>query len=228
MKIKSDYFTGFEKILWLSSLSLIIVFFCIFDRKGWLSLVATLIGVNALLFNAKGNPTGQALAIIFSILYGIISFRSRYYGEMITYIGMTLPMAVVALVSWLKNPYQKGKSSEVAVNRLKLKEIFFMLGLSAVVTVVFFFILKAFNTANLIPSTLSITTSFIASYLTFRRSAYYAVAYAMNDIVLIVLWGMMTVKDISCISVTVCFVLFLILDVYGFLCWHRMEIRQKA
>ncbi len=42
--------------------------------------------------------------IIFSLLYGIISYTFSYYGEMITYLGMTMPMAVFALISWLRNP----------------------------------------------------------------------------------------------------------------------------
>lgn len=53
---------------------------------------------------------------VFSIMYGIISYSFCYYGEMITYIGMTLPMAAVSLVSWLKNPYKSSKSQvKVAV-----------------------------------------------------------------------------------------------------------------
>lgn len=50
-----------------------------------------------------------------------------------------------------------------------------------------YFILRAFNTANIIPGTISVTTSFVAVYLTFRRSPYFALAYAANDVVLIVL-----------------------------------------
>ena len=41
-----------------------------------------------------------------------------------------------------------------------------------------------FNTTNLIPSTISVTISFLAVYLTFRRSPYFDLAYALNDIVL--------------------------------------------
>ena len=63
------------------------------------------------------------------------------------------------------------------------KEIFVMFLLAAIVTVVFYFILKAFNTNNIIPSTISVTTSFVAAYLTYRRSPYFAIAYALNDIV---------------------------------------------
>lgn len=228
-KIKSllNYFTKAEIQLWSISVILIFVSFVIFDRESILTLIASLIGVTSLIFNAKGNPFGQFLMVVFSVLYGIISFTFSYYGEMITYLGMTAPMAVFALISWIKNPYD-GNKAEVKVNRLKKKEIVFMLLLTAVITFIFYFILAAFNTANLIPSTISVTTSFLAVYLTFRRSAFYAAAYAANDVVLITLWLMATLLNISYLSVVICFVIFLINDVYGFINWSKMQKRQEA
>ena len=226
MKRFLKYFSPFEWALWLSSLLVITVFFFVFDREGYLTLVASLIGVTSLIFAAKGNPLGPLLMVFFSILYGIISYSFAYYGEMITYIGMTLPMSVFAVVSWFKNPY-KGKKSEVSVNRLTKKEIGFALVLTAAVTVAFYFILDAFDTANVIPSTISVTTSFLAVYLTWRRSPYYALAYASNDIVLIILWILATLQNLSYLSVTVCFAVFLVNDLYGFINWRRMAKRQN-
>ncbi len=228
MKIKSvsHYFSKSEIILWSFSVVLIILSFIIFDKENYLTLSASLIGVTSLIFNAKGNPFGQLLMIIFSILYGIISYSFDYYGEMITYLGMTGPMALFALISWLRNPYN-GKKSEVKVNRINKKEVAFMLIMTVIVTIVFYFILKAFDTANLMLSTLSVTTSFIAVYLTFRRSAYFAVAYAANDIVLIILWILAAATDISYISVIICFAMFLINDLYGFISWRKMSERQN-
>ena len=220
------YFSKFEIGLWCSSVVLILISFFIFDKTNYLTLAASLIGVTSLIFAAKGNPLSQALMIVFSILYGIISYTFDYYGEMITYLGMTGPMAVFALISWLRNPY-KGKKSEVKVNKISGKEIIFMLFLTAAVTVIFYFILEYFGTANIIPSTLSVTTSFIAVYLTFRRSAYYALAYAANDAVLIILWILAALTDISYISVIICFVVFLVNDLYGFISWKRMSARQN-
>ena len=227
IKTKLNYFNKSELILWCSSVFLIIICFCVFDRANYLTLAASLIGATSLIFNAKGNPAGQLLMIVFSILYGIISLSFAYYGEMITYLGMTAPMALFALVSWLRHPY-KGNRAEVAVNRLRGGEIVFMLILTAAVTGGFYFILRAFHTANLIPSTVSVTTSFLAVYLTFRRSAYYALAYAANDIVLIVLWIMATVDDITYLSVVICFAMFLANDIYGFINWSRMKKRQRT
>lgn len=221
------YFTKAELTLWGSSVVLILLSFLMFDRANFMTLAASLIGVTSLIFNAKGNPVGQALMIIFSLLYGIISYRFSYYGEMVTYLGMTAPMALFALISWLRNPY-KGNRAEVAVNRLGAVERFLMLILSGFVTVAFYFILDHFGTANMLPSTLSVTTTFIAVYLTFRRSPYFALAYATNDIVLIVLWILASTQDTSYLSVMICFVLFLVNDVYGFISWRKMERRQMA
>ena len=212
MKKLMDYFSKFEIGLWsLSALGILISFLAL-DRENYLTLCASLIGVTSLIFNAKGNPFGQILMILFSLLYGVISFTFSYYGEMITYLGMTMPMAVFALISWLKNPY-KGNRAEVKVNTISRGECIFMWILTVIVTILFYFILAYFNTANILPGTLSVLTSFLAVYLTFRRSPYFALAYAANDIVLIILWILASAVDVRYISVTVCFVAFLFNDV---------------
>jgi nicotinamide mononucleotide transporter PnuC len=225
MKKLISYFSRSEQILWSGSAGLVLLSFLTFDQENFMTLAASLIGVTSLIFNAKGNPIGQALMILFSLLYGIISYSFSYYGEMITYLGMTAPMALFALISWLRNPYN-GNRAEVAVNRICKGETVFMCVLTAVVTVAFYFILDYFNTANILPSTVSVTTTFLAVYLTFRRSPYFALAYAANDLVLIALWILAAREDISYLSVIICFVMFLVNDLYGFMSWKRMEMRQ--
>ncbi len=221
------YFSKAEKLIWGFSAVLITASFCIFDKSNYLTLFASLLGVTSIIFNAKGNPAGQVLMIIFSLLYGYISFGFSYYGEMITYLGMTMPMAVFALISWLRHPY-KGKKSEVETNRISKAETVFMLLLAVIITVIFFFLLRVFHTANIYPSTLSVTTSFIAVYLTFRRNPYFSAAYAANDVVLIALWTLASVENSKYISVSICFFAFLINDIYGFISWKKMEKRQNS
>lgn len=153
-------------MLWAVSAIAITIAFCVFDKNNYLTLFASLIGVTALIFCSKGNPFGQLLVIIFSLFYGIISFTFSYYGEILTYLCMTMPMAVFALISWKRNPYSKEKV-EVRVNHLSRKEWFCMWILVPFVTLGFYFILDYFSTANIIPSTISVTTSFIAVFIAF-------------------------------------------------------------
>lgn len=227
MKKLLNYFTKFEIALWCFSVTLILSAFLFFDKGGYLTLITSLIGVTSLIFCSKGNAIGQVLMIIFSLIYGVISFGYRYYGEMITYLGMTMPMAIVALISWLKNPY-KGNKSEVEVNTVKLAEVIFAFCLTVLITVIFYFILRYLNVANLIPSTVSVATSFFAVYLTFRRSPFFALAYASNDVVLIILWILASLNDVSYLSMTVCFVVFLFNDSYCFFNWLNIKRRQNS
>lgn len=221
-----NYFSKNDIVLWSSSVILIIASFCLFDKENYLTLFASLIGVTSLIFSAKGNPFGQVLMVVFSLLYGIISYTFCYYGEMITYLGMTMPMAIFALVSWLRNPFN-GNKSEVKVNSITRKETILMWITTVLVTIIFYFILEYFNTANIVPSTLSVATSFLAVYLTFRRSPYFAIAYAANDIILIVLWVLASLSDVRYTSVVVCFAAFFANDIYGYISWQKMKARQN-
>ena len=227
-KIKKllNYFSRTEKIVLFSSLTLILVSFLLFDRENYLTLIASLLGAVSLIFNAKGNPFGQVLIIIFAFIYGYISYGFGYYGEMLTYLGMSAPMATFSLIAWLRNPY-KGKRSQVTIATLKAIDVIIGVIFAIAVTIIFYFILAYFNTANLIVSTLSVTTSFFAAYFLFRRSPYFALAYAVNDIVLIILWVLASIEDMSYISVVICFASFLLNDMYSFINWIRMRKRQN-
>ena len=221
--------TKFERGLWLTSLAVTLLSYLLSylfsDSGDLLNLIASLIGVTALIFVAKGYVLGQLLTVVFSIFYGIISVLFAYYGEMITYLFMTTPMAIVAAVEWIKNPYKD--TQEVKVQKVTKTQLVIMWLLAILVTALFFFILKALNTTNLFFSTISITTSFVASYLTFLRSPYYALGYSANDIVLIILWILASVENISYLPMVACFIMFLFNDLYGFYNWSRMQKRQK-
>lgn len=215
----------FEWALWSVSVVTVIVSFIISGKGALLEMIASVIGVTALIFVAKGMIIGQAMTVLFSIFYGIISLYFHYWGEMITYLCMSAPISFIATIEWIRHPYKN--TDVVEVSRVSKKQIFLMSALAVVVTGVFYVLLKAFDTPNLFFSTISITTSFTASYLTFLRSPYYGVGYALNDVVLIVLWTLASIQDISYLPMVACFVMFLLNDVYGFLNWRRIKREQK-
>lgn len=222
-----NYFTPQERLLWGVSAGAILLSFFLLDGRQYLTLAASLIGITAIIVNAKGNPLGQLLMVIFSLFYGYISYACAYYGEMITYLGMTGPMAALALISWLRHPFH-GNRAQVQVNHISRREHGLLVLLTVGVTLGFYFILRALGTANLLPSTVSVATSFWAVYLTFRRSPLFSLGYAANDLVLIVLWVLASLEDVSYLSVVVCFAAFLANDLYGFISWRRMEKAQAG
>lgn len=220
------FLTRFEWGLWALSLTVVTLSFFFGGADNPLSLIASLLGVTALIFIAKGDVTGQVLCVIFAILYAIVSWEQRYYGEMITYLGMSAPISAFSVVSWLRHPYAKDRS-EVRMVSMSRRILIESVTLAAIVTFAFYWILRALGNAALGVSTLSVTTSFLAAYLLFRRCPYYALAYAVNDAVLIVLWCIVSVKDLSGLSMVACFLMFLCNDLYGFFNWRRVQKRQN-
>ena len=216
-----------EWCLWLASLAVVLIANLITPELDPLTMTAALVGVTSLVFAAKGNVWSQVLMIVFSILYGVISFRFHYWGEMITYLGMTLPMAVWSTVTWLKNP-SKENGSEVAIQTLARRHLAALAASTVAVAAVFYYILKLLDTPNLFFSTVSIIMSFLAAALTMLRSSYYAVGYAAHDVVLIVLGVMASMDDPAYIPVAVNFTIFLLNDLYGFISWKKREVLQTA
>ena len=218
--------TKFEIGLWLCSVIVITISFLLPREKDILNLIASLIGVTALIFVAKGWVIGQAMTILFALFYGIISYIFGYYGEMITYLFMSAPAAAVAVISWLRHPFKDEKVVEIS--SVTKKQVGIVFWLTCAVTLLFYFVLKYLGTASLFVSTLSVATSFFASSLTFLRSPYYALVYCTNDIVLIVLWGIACFESLSYLPMALCFVMFLANDIYGFYNWTRMKKEQQA
>lgn len=228
MKLKNPFknLTTFEWLLWGASVATIIVSSFLSGRGSVLETIASLTGVTALIFVAKGLIIGQAMTVIFALLYGVVSYQFHYYGEMITYLFMSAPIALLATIEWIRHPY---KDTEVVeVSRVTKKQLALMCVLGIATTIAFYFMLKALNTPNLLFSTLSVTTSFMAAYLTYLRSPYYGIGYGLNDIVLIVLWVLASIKDLSYLPMVMCFVMFLANDLYGFFNWRRLSKQQKG
>ena len=215
-----------EWMIWLISLAIVTISNLAPGNVDLLTLTATWIGVTALILAAKGNVWAQILITVFSILYAVISWKFRYWGEMITYLGMTLPMAVWSTITWLRNPSESGK--EVAIRRLTRRHVALLLISGAVVTALFCYLLRLFDTPNLALSTLSIATSFFAAALTMLRSSYYALGYAANDLVLILLWLLASIENPAYLPVLVNFVIFFLNDMYGFFSWRKREAVQFA
>ncbi len=216
-----------EYALFFCSVAAILLSFFLTGNTDYVQLAASLVGVLALILMAKGNVAGQILSVIFAIFYGVVSYFCKYYGELIICLGMSAPVSLLAVISWLKNPFG-GKKTEVEIRRLKLREYPVIVAISLAVSTAFFFILRALGTPNVWWSTVSVFTSCAAMLLSVRRSPLYAFAYCFNDIVLIVLWSLMSATDKSYLAMVVCFSVFLANDIYGLINWVRLLRKQQV
>lgn len=219
-KLFKDW-TKFEIGLLLLSI-IVVIASGIFAKSNLLVIMSSIAGVSCALTQAKGKVISQFIGLIVVVLYSTVSFQNRYYGEVLIYIFIMLPLFIGGIISWIKNVNKENDT--VNKNELRLKEWIFLSLISIVMFVVLYYLLKYFNTDQLFVSTLSMLTVLFATYLVARRSKYGFLFYMANDIILIVLWGLPIVYGNFALIPMVCEpIINLINDTYGWRSWNKRE-----
>ena len=216
--------TLFEKIFLF--LGTIMAFILTFLFKGtWVDLGYTLLYFWTALLLAKGKYSCYIIGIISTFFYAYVSYSNSYYGEVIIAMCCTLPLMIIGLINWLKH---QDNTNTVIIKEITRKELLLVLLSQVVMFAGYYYLLKIFNTNNLLVSTFSIVASIIATYLTARRSEYGFVGFIINDIILITLWSIPVIgRNTNLIPVLLCPVLLLINDIYGVYNWRRIKNKQK-
>lgn len=75
MKEFKDYFSKSEIVLWSSSVMVIIISFCVFDRINYMTLCASLIGVTSLYDIRYVSVVVCFIAFFANDIYGFVSWR---------------------------------------------------------------------------------------------------------------------------------------------------------
>ncbi len=215
--------TIFEKLFLI--IGTITAFVLTFLFKGtWVDLGYTLLYFWTALLLAKGKYSCYIIGIISTFFYAFVSYSNSYYGEVIIAVCCTLPLMIVGLVNWLKH---QDNTNTVVIKEISKKELIIVLFSQAVMFIGYYYLLKVFNTNNLLVSTFSIVASIIATYLTASRSEYGFIGFIINDIILITLWSIPVVNgDHNLIPVLLCPVLLLINDIYGVYNWKKIKNKQ--
>lgn len=218
-------FTLFEKLLLIISVLVLLITGIIF-KSDIITIICTISCVFAILLIAKGNYLGQILGLIVTILYSYISYKNKYFGEIIVNIGIILPLYILGIISWIKHQDKNTKSVEI--NHIKSNEWLIAIIVSIGVYFGIYFLLKLQNTSLLVVSSFSVLASLFGMYLNIRRSSYSFLLFIINDIVLILLWGIPSFKgDYTLIPLFINPTINLINDSYGLFNWKKNERLQK-
>ena len=176
---------------------------------------------------AKGKNLGQVFGIVITILYSIVSFNNKFYGEVIIYLFMMFPMYIIGIASWFR--HKNKETDSVEVNKISQKEWIIVAIVFVGIFIGIYYLLKAFNTNELVVSTISVLASLFAIYLQIRRSRFSFSFYMINDIILMVLWGIPVISgNLLLLPMVLNPIINLINDSYGFYNWKKLEKEQRG
>ncbi len=136
MKKIFQSWTIFEILLLIMS-TLLIIITGVFGQSEILTILVALFGVFCALMQAKGKVLSQFIGLILVVLYSIVSFKNKYYGEVIIYITVMLPLYISGIISWTKNSNKETKT--VNKNEIHKKEWIYLIFIN-----IYFFIIFKF------------------------------------------------------------------------------------
>ena len=195
-------------------------------KSDLLTISCSIVGIITALLLAKGKNLGQVFGVLITILYSIVSFKNKFYGEVFIYIVLMLPMYIVGIISWTK--HQNKVTNSVEINKITNREWIIIFIVTVIIFNAVYFLLKIFNTSEILVSTFSVIASIFAVYLQIRRSRFSFYFYVINDLILIILWGIPVVKG-NFLLLPMLFnpIINIINDSYGIINWRNLEKIQK-
>ena len=194
-----------------------------------LEIVAGVTLVIAYLLLAKAKVEGYVLYVGAFVIYTFVAWRFDLFGEVISSVFVSIPLAIYGLVKALTNKRKDRKKGQVIViSKIKMPEMIIAFTVMAGIGIGFFFLLGVFDTAFLIVSTISITVTVMGEYFVARRSPIGMWGFFLADALTASLWIMWLViyGYTAAIPLIVTYSMLLINDVYGVVQWRKMRKMQ--
>ena len=222
MKILKEW-NWFEKS-WLIIFTVINIIVFFYSKDSVLGLIASLTGMLSVILVAKGKISNYYFGIVNVVLYGFISYQSKYYGEAMLNLGYFLPMQLIGLVMWSKNQVNVDEKTEVKTERMKAKEIIFWSTVSIVGILIYGMILKKIGNALPYADAFTNVLSIIAMILMVKRYIEQWAVWILIDIVSIYMWFFIK----SNYNITIMWIAYLINAIYGLVNWMILYKKERG
>ena len=215
-----------EIIVLITSIIVISIVGIIF-KSDFITLATALTAVTTTMLLAKGEPYANIIYIICILVYLVLCYRNKYYGEIIIYIFLILPMCISGLISWIKHTNKK--TNTVEINKISKKEITIISILIFPIIIGTYYLLRCFNTNELYASTFTFICTILANYFQIRRSKYNLYFFFIEDISLLLLWILPIIKgNISLLPIVINSTFNMVNEIYGIYNWKVLETKQKT
>ena len=178
--------TKFEK-LWFIIATVVIVGLSVYWKDSWISFTAAISGVWCVILTGKGKRSSFVLGFINVIFYSIISFKAKYYGEVMLNIIYYLPTNFIGWFTWGK--YINNENGEVIKRRLSLKKSCLIYFITLIAIVGYGFVLKKIGGNLPYIDSMSTVVSIVAQILLIKRLMEQWILWIMVDIVTIIMWA---------------------------------------
>lgn len=219
---------GWKKweVIWLLSATAVILGLSIYWKDSAVGIVAALTGIWCVILTGKGKLSSFWFGTINTVLYAIVAWQAKYWGEVMLNLLYYLPTNFIGLYMWSKN--MNNSTDEVVKKRLSLKSSIIAYGSIIVATFGYGFVLKLMNGTLPFVDSMSTIFSIFAQILCIKRCMEQWVLWIVVDVVTVGMWTYAFINKTGDIATVLMWTIYLINGIIMLIKWLKDSKKSEA
>lgn len=207
------------EVIWLLVATAVILSVSVYWKDSIVATFAALTGIWCVILTGKGKLSSFWFGSINTVLYAIIAWEAKYWGEVMLNLIYYVPMNFVGLYMWSKN--MNKETEEVVKKRLSLKKSIMSYGLVIVGTLGYGLFLKVLNGTLPFVDSMSTVFSVFAQFLCVKRYMEQWVLWVIVDVVTVIMWIYAFVNGTGDMATVLMWSIYLINAIFMFIKWKK-------
>ncbi len=207
------------EIVWLVANCLIILALSLYWGDSVMGIISAVAGVAYVVCSGKGKLMAYFFGVINVVLYAIISYRAKFYGEVMLNALYYLPMQFYGFYVWSKN--MDTETHEVKKRRMTAKGRLMLAGAILVATVAYGFLLKAIGGTLPFVDSLSTVISVFAMIVAIRMYMEQWTLWLIVNVVSTVMWAISFSRGGDSVATLVMWALYIANSIVMHIKWSK-------
>ena len=221
--------------LWLMTACAVILALSVYWHDTLMGIISATTGVACVVCTGKGKLSAYIFGAVNTLLYAIIAYQTRFYGEVMLNGLYYFPMQFYGIYVWSRN--MNPETHEVVKREMKPRGKMVLLGIVAAATVCYGLILREMGGLLPFVDALSTVVSVVAMVVSIRMYAEQWVLWIVVDVVTVIMWGFAFARGSDSMATLLMWIVYLGNAVIMYFKWireakqaksERQEVKQDA
>lgn len=210
--------------LWLIIASAIIGLLGYHWGDNWFGIISSVTGAMCVILTAKGYRSAFIVGTINTIMYAVIAFHAKYYGDFMLNALYYLPMQFIGWKAWSNN---RSDTGEIYVNKLENQQAILLVLIATFSILGYGALLKIIGGALPFVDSTSTVLSIMAMYLSVKCYKEQWTLWIIINVVSIAMWAISIRNGGTDYATLIMWTVYLLNSIWGHRHWTKLSKKKK-
>ena len=215
-----------SELLWLITACGIITGLSLYWGDSLMGIISSVTGVACVVCTGKGKLSAYFFGLINCVLYAIISYEAKLYGETMLNAVYYIPMQFVGFFIWKKNINQETK--EVTKKKMKLPGLLLTIAAMLAGTIFYGLILKGLGDAMPFVDAFTTVSSVVAMIVSIRMYAEQWLIWVAVNLFSVYMWWCDFMNGSNNLATLLMWAVYLVNAVVMLIKWEKEAAKSSA